>query len=231
MGLMSLFKKNKTTKPVVQNASQEIDYYDIVLYSGMKVEVTDDNGDTFPASFIVDLTNSMFFEPDTELFFEPQYDNDGVPKPFEVRARGYHTGFKKAIHLEGNVLLDEEHKWRIGYMDVVEVINDRAYHRIPIDVEGEVTVPLFGRIACNINDISVGGVRMSCDAELTKGESVNIMVSLIEDEPKVTLKCVVMRPHLEDGKYVYGCRFDEIGDAAESEISRAIFRSQVSNRK
>ncbi len=115
-------------------------------------------------------------------------------------------------------------------MKVCRVGNDRAFFRL--DTNLDATATMFSGLAmgekpCKLLNISIGGAFIRSECRYYVGDKFLLKVRLLEDRPESAMFSQVMRviEKGEDG-FEYGCRFLELTEADQEQITQNIFAVQ-----
>lgn len=223
MGLFDLFRKKEPVKEEPREEEPQ------AIYSGMRVEVTTQDGQMLFAAKMMDLR-----EKQAKLY---QYSEVGVAvgeEPVKVRIRGYNDRSRKAVYMEGVISRLPKHVWQVEELLVERVGNDRAFFRLDLDLDATVTT--FGGFGsgeyhCRLVNISVGGACIKSSHLHHEGDKFLLKVKLMEDRDISTMFCEVMRVTVKgEGAYEYGCRFLELTENDEERITQNIFAFQRMKR-
>ena len=89
----------------------------------------------------------------------------------------------------------------------------------------------MGERPCKLLNISVGGASISSEHRYHEGDKFLLKVKLLEDRPESAMYSKVVRVIEKDGgAYEYGCRFLELTEADQEQITRNIFAAQRKKR-
>lgn len=223
MKLLDLFKKKPADAPWktdIVNGEVELE-----AYSGMRVEVTEMNGNILFVAKLMSLHGNQ-----AELH---QYSASSAPKaeePFPVVIRGYSDRDRKAVYMEGVISPLPENKWSVEELRVCRVENDRAFFRLATNLDATATMfsgLAMGEKPCKLLNISVGGACISSECRYHDGDKFMLKVKLLEDRPESVMFSQVMRViEKSDAGYEYGCRFLELSEADQEQITQNIFAAQ-----
>lgn len=201
------------------------------IYSGMRVEVTDPAGQML---FVAKLMSLHGTEAELHQYSrgEVQAPEEGEGKP--VRIRGYHDRERKAVSMEGVITPLPEDKWKVTSLKVCNRGNDRAFYRLETDLAASATMfsgLAMGEKPCRLLNISIGGARIQSEQKYYEGDKFMLKVRLLEDRPESIMFSQVVRAiEKDDGGYEYGCRFLELTEADQEQISKNIFVAQRQKR-
>lgn len=226
MSLFDLFNRKAEAQPPQKSdeANEALD-----IYSGMRVEVTTDTGQILFVAKLLGLHGDK-----AELH---QYSESEITKDVEsihVRIRGYSDYERKAVYMEGVITPGPRHIWQVEELTVLRVGNDRAFFRL--DTNLDATATMFsglgmGEKPCKLLNISVGGASVGSEYRYHEGDKFLLKVRLLEDRPESAMFTQIVRIIEEDdGKFEYGCRFIELTETDQDQITRNIFAAQRQKR-
>ena len=202
----------------------------IEVYSGIRVEVT-----TFDERL---LFVAKLLEPAGDSAQLQQYSENRVPLKggsVRVRIRGYSGYKRKAVYMEGIITPELKNVWRAENLVITKVENERAFFRLNVNMDA-VIIRYSGTEAaektCRLLNISIGGVYIFSEEKYAKGSRFQLRVKLLEESPESVLYCEVLRIIEKDegAGYEYGCRFLDITEEEEQNITQNMFAIQ-SRRK
>ncbi len=229
MGLFGLFgKKDKRQENQESSRARGMDEYE--MYSGMRVEVT-----TFAEDRLLFVAKLMGLQRDTaKLYQYSELITSHITEPeaesIHVKIRGYSDHERKAVHMEGFILPQDNHIWQVEALSIKKVNNDRAFFRLDTDIEASINT--FGGLGagekvCRLLNISVGGACIRTEDEYHEGDKFLLKVKLLEDRPPSVMYCQVLRIIKKDGDaYEYGCQFLEVTEEDQEKIIQNIFEAQ-----
>lgn len=224
MNLLKLFGKRAEEPAKEEEPEEELD-----VYSGMRVEVTDADERMLFVAKLLGLRGSQ-----AELH---QYSESDLPQeeePLPVKIRGYSDRKRKAVYMEGAITPMPQHKWSVTELRVCKVENDRAFFRLETNLDATATMfsgLAMGERPCKLLNISVGGASISSEHRYHEGDKFLLKVKLLEDRPESAMYSKVVRVIEKDGgAYEYGCRFLELTEADQEQITRNIFAAQRKKR-
>ena len=227
MNLFNLFGKKGAPPP--QEAKKEPDTDDLELYSGMRVEVTNDKGRLL---FVAKLMNVHGDQAELHQYLEAEVSQ--VEEPLPVKIRGYSDRDRKAVSMEGVITPLPQNKWAAAELKFCRAGNDRAFFRL--DTNLNATATMFSGLAmgerpCKLLNISVGGASISSESRYHSGDKFLLKVKLLEGRPESAMFSQVVRVIEKDGAaYEYGCRFLELTEADQEQITQNIFAVQRQKR-
>ena len=228
MSLLELFRKRAKERPPQEdkdtNGTEELD-----IYSGMRVEVTTAAGQILFVAKLMGLHGDK-----AELH---QYSEAAIVKDVETihaRIRGYSDYERKAVYMEGIITPGPKHIWQVEELTIVRVGNDRAFFRLTTNLDATATMfsgLAMGEKPCKLLNISVGGASVSSEYRYHEGDKFLLKVRLLEDRPESVMFSQIVRVvEKDEGKFEYGCRFLELTEADQEQITRNIFAAQRQKR-
>lgn len=228
MSLLELFRKRAKERPPQEdkdtNGTEELD-----IYSGMRVEVTTAAGQILFVAKLMDLHGDK-----AELH---QYSEAAIVKDVETihaRIRGYSDYERKAVYMEGIITPGPKHIWQVEELTIVRVGNDRAFFRLTTNLDATATMfsgLAMGEKPCKLLNISVGGASVSSEYRYHEGDKFLLKVRLLEDRPESAMFSQIVRVvEKDEGKFEYGCRFLELTEVDQEQITRNIFAAQRQKR-
>lgn len=227
MKLFKLFGKKTGARP--QEVEKESDEDAQEIYPGMRVEVTAMDGRML---FVAKLMGLHGNQAELHQYLEAAISQ--VEEPLPVRIRGYSDRDRKAVYMEGVIAPLPQNKWSVTDLKVCRIGNDRAFFRL--DTNLDATATMFSGLAmgerpCKLLNISVGGASISSEHRYHEGDKFLLKVKLLEDRPESAMYSKVVRVVEKDGgAYEYGCRFLELTEADQEQITRNIFAAQRKKR-
>lgn len=228
MSLLELFRKRAKERPPQEdkdtNGTEELD-----IYSGMRVEVTTAAGQILFVAKLMGLHGDK-----AELH---QYSEAAIVKDVETihaRIRGYSDYERKAVYMEGIITPGPKHIWQVEELTIVRVGNDRAFFRLTTNLDATATMfsgLAMGEKPCKLLNISVGGASVSSENRYHEGDKFLLKVRLLEDRPESAMFSQIVRVvEKDEGKFEYGCRFLELTEVDQEQITRNIFAAQRQKR-
>lgn len=228
MSLLELFRKRAKERPAQEdkdtNGTEELD-----IYSGMRVEVTTAAGQILFVAKLMGLHGDK-----AELH---QYSEAAIVKDVETihaRIRGYSDYERKAVYMEGIITPGPKHIWQVEELTIVRVGNDRAFFRLTTNLDATATMfsgLAMGEKPCKLLNISVGGASVSSEYRYHEGDKFLLKVRLLEDRPESAMFSQIVRVvEKDEGKFEYGCRFLELTEVDQEQITRNIFAAQRQKR-
>ena len=228
MSLLDLFhKKAKAKAQPPQESSEENEELDI--YSGMRVEVTTDTGQIL---FVAKLLGLHGDKAELHQYSESEIAEDA--ESIHARIRGYSDHERKAVYMEGVITPGPKHIWQVEELTVARVGNDRAFFRLETNLEATATMfsgLAMGEKPCKLLNISVGGASVGSEYRYHEGDKFLLKVRLLKERPESAIFSQVVRViEKDDGRFEYGCRFIELTEADQEQITQNIFAVQRQKR-
>ena len=227
MNLFHLFGRKSDAPP--QTSGKETGRDDLEIYSGMRVEVTDFGGRFL---FVAKLMGLRGDQAELHQYLEAAVDR--TEEPFPARIRGYSDRDRKAVYLEGVISPLPQNKWSVTELKLCRIGNDRAFFRL--DTNLDATATMFSGLAmgekpCKLLNISIGGACIRSETRYHGGDKFLLKVRLLEDRPESAIFTQVVRIiEKDDAGFEYGCRFLELTDADQEQITQNIFAVQRQKR-
>lgn len=226
--LLSFLGKKTKEQPSQENV-QANDSNELDICSGMRVEVTAFDGRLL---FVAKLMG-----PNDKKAELHQYSEAGFPQteePLHVRIRGYNDHLQRAVYMEGIITPMPKHIWNVEELTVVRTGNERAFFRLDTNLDASVTMfsgLAMGERPCKMLNISVGGACISSEHKYYTGDKFLLKVKLMDDRPESAMFCQVLRvTERDNGRFEYGCRFLELTDANQEQITQNIYAVQRQKR-
>ena len=228
MKLFDIWRKRAEETPAQKN-EKAAEEESLDIYSGMRVEVTTDAGQILFVAKLMGLHGKK-----AELH---QYSECEIVKDVETihaRIRGYSDYERKAVYMEGIITPGPKHIWQVEELTIVRVGNDRAFFRLTTNLDATATMfsgLAMGEKPCKLLNISVGGASVSSECRYHKGDKFLLKVRLLEDRPESVMFSQIVRVvEKDEGKFEYGCRFLELTEVDQEQITRNIFAAQRQKR-
>lgn len=228
MKLFDIWRKRAEETPAQKN-EKAAEEESLDIYSGMRVEVTTDAGQILFVAKLMGLHGKK-----AELH---QYSESEIVKDVETihaRIRGYSDYERKAVYMEGIITPGPKHIWQVEELTIVRVGNDRAFFRLTTNLDATATMfsgLAMGEKPCKLLNISVGGASVSSEYRYHEGDKFLLKVRLLEDRPESAMFSQIVRVvEKDEGKFEYGCRFLELTEANQEQITRNIFAAQRQKR-
>lgn len=225
MKLLNLFgRKTDTPPPEIENDENELE-----IYSGMRVEVTAFDGRML---FVAKLMGLHGNQAELHQYLEAAISQ--VEEPLPVRIRGYNDRDRKAVYMEGVISPLPQNKWSVADLKVCRIGNDRAFFRL--DTNLDATATMFSGLAmgekpCKLLNISIGGACIGSESRYHDGDKFLLKVKLLEDRPESAMFTQIVRViEKGDAGFEYGCRFLELTEADQEQITQNIFAAQRQKR-
>jgi hypothetical protein len=228
MKLFDIWRKRAEETPAQKN-EKAAEEESLDIYSGMRVEVTTDAGQILFVAKLMGLHGKK-----AELH---QYSESEIVKDVETihaRIRGYSDYERKAVYMEGIITPGPKHIWQVEELTIVRVGNDRAFFRLTTNLDATATMfsgLAMGEKPCKLLNISVGGAGVSSEYRYHEGDKFLLKVRLLEDRPESAMFSQIVRVvEKDEGKFEYGCRFLELTEVDQEQITRNIFAAQRQKR-
>lgn len=226
MRLFNMFGKRTEAAPLESEKAGE---EELQVYSGMRVEVTAPDGRVL---FVAKLLGLRGNQAELHQYSEAMISQPEEPLP--VRIRGYSDRERKAVYMEGVITPLPQNKWAVAELKVCRVGNDRAFFRLATDLEATATMfsgLTMGEKPCRLLNISVGGACISSEYRYHDGDKFLLKVRLLKDRPESAMFSQVVRVIEKDNaKFEYGCRFLELTEDDQEQITKNIFAAQLQKR-
>ena len=112
--------------------------------------------------------------------------------------------------------------------------NDRAFFRLETNLDATATMfsgLAMGEKPCKLLNISIGGASVGSAYRYHEGDKFLLKVRLLEDRPESVMFTQIVRVIAKDEeKFEYGCRFLELTEADQEQITKNIFAAQRQKR-
>lgn len=223
--LLNLFgRKTDIPPPEIENEEDELE-----IYSGMRVEVTAFDGRML---FVAKLMGLHGNQAELHQYLEAAISQ--MEEPLPVRIRGYNDRDRKAVYMEGVIAPLPQNKWSVADLKVCRIGNDRAFFRL--DTNLDATATMFSGLAigerpCKLLNISIGGACIGSESRYHDGDKFLLKVRLLEDRPESAMFTQIVRViEKGDAGFEYGCRFLELTEADQEQITQNIFAAQRQKR-
>ena len=198
---------------------------ELEIYSGMRVVVEDTEGRML---FIANLKNlqkdtaRLYQYSEGDIFQDVDIESYRGSESLYVKLRGFNDCERKAVFTEGIVTPGQRHVWQVRNLTVVRVENERSFTRLNTDIDAVAVSPGDDERVCRLLNISVGGASIGTEYRYHKGDTFLLKVKLSGDKPSV-MYCEVLRViEKETAKFEYGCRFLELTEADQEQITRSM---------
>ena len=195
----------------------------------MRVEVTTDTGQIL---FVAKLLGLHGDKAELHQYSESEIAEDA--ESIHARIRGYSDHERKAVYMEGVITPGPKHIWQVEELTVARVGNDRAFFRLETNLEATATMfsgLAMGEKPCKLLNISVGGASVGSEYRYHEGDKFLLKVRLLEDRPESVMFAQVVRVIAKDEEeFEYGCRFLELTEADQEQITKNIFAAQRKKR-
>lgn len=226
MGLFGWFGKSPKQKEA-EESERRARAEDLEIYSGMRVEVTTEDGRMFLTARLVGLRGDRAqLQPETQgnLLTETE-------KAVPVTLRGYSSKENKAVVMQADIRLGANNVWQAEHITLVKAGNDRTFFRMDTNVEALV-IPEYGEEeTCKLINISVGGACIGSRVRRNVGDKYLMRVKLLPEAEQSELRCQILRIIERRHDYFeYGCKFLNLREADENHILQIIFDMQRKKR-
>lgn len=227
MSLFSFFDKKKKAPP--QEIKEANKAEELEIYSGMRVEVAAETGQIL---FVAKLMGLYGDHAELHQYSEATISRE--EEPLSVKIRGYSDRERKAVYMEGLITPMPQNKWSVSELKVHRIGNDRAFFRLSTNLDATATMfsgLTMGERPCKLLNISIGGACISSEHRYHDGDKFLLKVRLLEDRPESAMFTQVVRVIKKDGaKFEYGCRFLELTEEDQEQITQNIFAVQRQKR-
>ena len=178
--------------------------------------------------FIANLKNlykdtaELYQFSEGDIFQDVDIESYRGSESLYVKLRGFNDCERKAVFMEGIVTPGQRHVWQVRNLTVVRVENERSFTRLNTDIDAVAVSPGDDERVCRLLNISVGGASIGTEYRYHKGDTFLLKVKLSGDKPSV-MYCEVLRViEKETAKFEYGCRFLELTEADQEQITRSM---------
>ena len=178
--------------------------------------------------FIANLKNlckdtaELYQFSEGDIFQDVDIESYRGSESLYVKLRGFNDCERKAVFMEGIVTPGQRHVWQVRNLTVVRVENERSFTRLNTDIDAVAVSPGDDERVCRLLNISVGGASIGTEYRYHKGDTFLLKVKLSGDKPSV-MYCEVLRVIEKDtAKFEYGCRFLELTEADQEQITRSM---------
>lgn len=227
MNLLNLFGRKADAPP--QESERDAGGDELEIYSGMRVEVTAFDGRIL---FVAKLMGLRGNQAELHQYLEAAISR--VEEPLPVRIRGYSDRDRKAVYMEGVIAPLPQNKWSVAELKVCRIGNDRAFFRLETNLDATATMfsgLAMGEKPCKLLNISIGGAFIRSESRYHDGDKFLLKVKLLEDRPESAMFAQIVRVIEKDGAgFEYGCRFLELTEADQKQITQNIFAVQRQKR-
>lgn len=225
MGLFGLFGKSPRQREA-EASRRRAEMEDLEIYSGMRVEVTSQDGRMFLTAKLLTLRGDRIqLQPYTDCGLLLRGED-----PIPVTIRGYSSKEGRAVQMEASIRMGANKLWQAEHLTLVKTGNDRAAFRLNTDVTAYIT-PLIRFYAeeerCRLLNISVGGACIGSQKRHNVGDKFLLQVSLLPEQEPLQANLQILRiiERLHD-YFEYGCRFLDVDPAKEERIQQTIYELQ-----
>ena len=223
MGLFGLFGKSPKQREE-EESQRRAREEDLEVYSGMRVEVTSDDGRMFLVAVLTGLRGDRAqLEPGADGSLMTRSD-----EPIKVTLRGYSSKEGRAVSMEGEVRVGAGKLWQIENLTLLDRQTEhRANVRVETDMEGNFTVdgrPGIPEESCRIRNMGMGGVCFSTQARRDVGDKLHLRMGRLLELDNTPLPCQILRIEARKaGSFVYGCRFLDVDETTERRLFRTMY--------
>ncbi len=229
-GLLGLFGKSAKERRA-EESRRRAQEEDLEIYSGMRVEVTSDDGRMFLTAKLLDLRGDR-------AQLQPQTEGNllaGTEEPIPVTLRGYSSKDGKAVVIEGTIRPGPSGVWQAERLVLIKRSNDRAFFRVDTSIDAGIT-PMGSfsveEETCKLLNISVGGACVGTKQRYNVGDKFILRVKLLPDLEPSLMFCQILRIIERKHDYFeYGCRFLRLSTSDEERILQIIFDLQRKRRQ
>lgn len=199
---------------------------DLEIYSGMRVEVTTDDGRMFLAAELTELRGDrarLIPRMDGSLLIK----GDG---PVPVTIRGFSSKENRAVVMKARIRLSPSGSWQAERIALVKRGDYRASVRVDVDMDGFLSYEGLQE-PCQVINMSTGGVCIGTPARHNVGEKLDLWLTLPVQSGTLTLPFQILRINEHHhGHFEYGCKFLAMSDTQEERLTRAIFELHGRNK-
>lgn len=229
MGLFGLFGKSPKQREE-EESQRRAQKEDLEIYSGMRVEVTSDDGRMFLIAVLTGLRGDR-------AQLRPAIEGSlltTLEEPVLVTLRGYSSKEKKAVIMKCTVRSGGRNIWQAEHLSLIKRSNDRAFFRMETSLTGKLAS--MGQLnapaeECRLLNISVGGACVSTGVRHDVGDKLLLWTKLTPDSEPIQVACQIVRINERKyGSFEYGCRFLSLSEAEEERILQIIFDMQRQSR-
>lgn len=229
MGLFGWFGKSPKQREE-EDSQRRAREEDLEIYSGMRVEVSSDDGRMFLVARLTGLRGDR-------AQLRPAIDGSmltTLEEPVLVTLRGYSSKENKAVILKCTVRSGSRDMWLAEHLTLVKRSNDRAFFRLGINLTGRLVMMGKQDTAseeCRLLNISVGGACIGSGTRHDVGDKFLLWMKLTPSSEPIQVVCQILRIiERRYGSFEYGCRFLGLSGAEEERILQAIFEMQRQGR-
>lgn len=229
MGLFGWFGKSPKQREE-EESQRRAKEEDLEIYSGMRVEVTSDDGRMFLVAVLTGLRGDRAqLRPATGGSMLTTLE-----EPVLVTLRGYSSKENKAVIMKCTVRSGSKNTWQAEHLSLVKRSNDRAFFRMGTTLGGKLApVGQLNTAAedCRLLNISVGGTCISTGIRHNIGDKFLLWTKLTPNSEPLQVICQIVRINERRyGSFEYGCRFMNLSEAEEDRILQVIFDMQRQGR-
>lgn len=225
MGLFDLF--GKSAKQREQERMEELARNeDLEIYTGMRVEVTTDDGRMFLAAELTDLRGDR-------ARLVPRMDGSLLTKgdgPVPVTIRGFSSKENRVVVMKARVRLSPSGSWQAERIALVKRGDNRASVRVDVDLDGFLSFDGL-QAPCRVVNMSTGGVCVGTPVRHNVGEKLTLWLTLPVRSGTLTLPFQIVRINeRRHGYFEYGCKFLALSEEQEERLTRSIFELHGQNK-
>lgn len=225
MGLFDFFGKSGKQRKR-ERAAELARNEDLEVYSGMRVEVTTDDGRMFLAAELTDLRGDR-------VRLIPRIDGSLLTKgdgPVPVTIRGFSSKENRAVVMKARIRLSPSGSWQAERLALVKRGDNRASVRVSVDTDGFLSFEGLQE-PCRVVNMSTGGVCVGTPVRHNVGEKLTLWLTLPVRSGTLTLPCQILRINeRRHGYFEYGCKFLEMPEEQENRLTRSIFELHGQNQ-
>ena len=224
MKLFGFFRSPKERE--AEESERRAQEEDLEIYSGMRVEVTSNDGRMFLVAKLIGLRGDRAqLKPSTDGSLMSTLE-----EPLPVTLRGYSSKENKAVIMECTVRSGPKGVLQAEHLALIKRSNDRAFFRMDTNLTASITA--MGRLGvpaedCRLLNISVGGACIGSGVRHNIGDKFLLRVRLRPNLEPNLLVCQILRIiERRYGSFEYGCRFLQLSEQEEERILQIIFDMQ-----
>lgn len=199
---------------------------DLEIYTGMRVEVTTDDGRMFLAAELTDLRGDR-----ARLL--PRMDGSLLTKgdgPVPVTIRGFSSKENRVVVMKARVRLSPSGSWQAERIALVKRGDNRASVRVDVDMDGFLSFDGL-QAPCRVVNMSTGGVCVGTPVRHNVGEKLTLWLTLPVKSGTLTLPFQIVRINeRRHGYFEYGCKFLALSEEQEERLTRSIFELHGQNK-
>ena len=192
---------------------------DLEIYTGMRVEVTTDDGRMFLTAELTDLRGDR-------AQLKPHMDGSLLTKrdgPVPVTIRGFSSKENHVVVMKARVRLSPSGNWQVERIALVKRGDNRASVRVDVDLDGFLSFDGL-QAPCRVVNMSTGGVCIGTPVRHNVGEKLTLWLTLPVRSGTLTLPFQIVRINeRRHGYFEYGCKFLALSEGQEERLTRSIF--------